>query len=91
MLRVGSVLIKANISSSIVGGYAGSIIRGASTALGALGTSESPPIGLGKKERQTRQIVVLLDRIREAMLASYGDRGGWFIVDIINRGSRKLL
>jgi hypothetical protein len=40
-------------------------------------------------------IVVLLDilenRIGEAMLASFGDRGGWFIVDIINRDNRKLL
>jgi hypothetical protein len=82
MLGVGSALIKASISSSIVGGYAGSIVRGASEASGALGTSESPPIGLGEEERQTHRIVVLLDRIREAMLASYGDGGGWFIVDI---------
>jgi hypothetical protein len=29
-----------------------------------------------------RQIVVLLDRIGEAMLASYGNEGGWFMVDI---------
>ena len=40
-------------------------------------------------------IVILLDilknRIREAMLVSFGDRGGWFIVNIINRDSRKLL
>ena len=91
MLGVGSALIKASISSSIVGGYAGSIVRGASEASGALGTSESPPIGLGEEERQTRRIVVLLDRIGEAKLASFGDGGGWFVVDIMNRGSRKLL
>ena len=40
-------------------------------------------------------IVVLQDilenRIGEAMLASFGDGGGWFVVDIMNRGSRKLL
>jgi hypothetical protein len=40
-------------------------------------------------------IVVLLDilenRIIEAILASFGNEGGWFIVDIINRGNRKLL
>jgi len=77
MLGVGSALVvEASISSSIVGGYAGSIVRGASEASGALGTSESPPIGLGEEERQTRRIVVLLDRIGEAMLASYGDGGG---------------
>jgi hypothetical protein len=51
MLGVGSALIKASISSSIVRGYAGSIVRGALGALGALETSESPPIGLGKEER----------------------------------------
>jgi hypothetical protein len=51
MLGVGSVLIKASISSSIVGGYAGSIVRGASEASEALRTSGSPPIGLGEEER----------------------------------------
>jgi hypothetical protein len=41
------------------------------------------------------RIIILLDilenKIREAMLASFGDEGGWFIVDIINKDSRKLL
>jgi len=83
MLGVGSALVvEASISSSIVGGYAGSIVRGASEASGALGTSGSPPIGLGEEESQMRRIAVLLDRIGEAMLASYGDGGGWFVVDI---------
>jgi hypothetical protein len=50
MLRVGSALIKASISSLIVEGYAGSIIRGASEASGALGTLGSPLIGLDKEE-----------------------------------------
>jgi hypothetical protein len=45
------VLIKANISSSIVGGYAGSIVKGVLKASGALGTSKSLLIGLGKEER----------------------------------------
>jgi hypothetical protein len=52
MLRVGSALVvlRLAISPLIVGGYAGSIVRGALEALGALGTLESPPIGLGKEE-----------------------------------------
>ena len=36
------LVIKASISSSIIGGYAGTIVRGASEASGALGTSEGP-------------------------------------------------
>jgi hypothetical protein len=56
MLRVGSALvIKANISSLIVGGYAGLIVRGALKALGVLRTSGSLLIGLGEKESQTYQ------------------------------------
>jgi hypothetical protein len=51
ILRVGSALIKANISSSIVGGYTGSIVKGVLKALGALGTSKSLLIKLGKEER----------------------------------------
>jgi len=52
MLGVGSALVvEASISSSIVGGYAGSIVRGASEASGALRTSESPLIRLGEEER----------------------------------------
>jgi hypothetical protein len=54
MLGVGSALVvEASISSSIVGGYVGliEIRQGALEALGVLGTSGSPLIGLGKEER----------------------------------------
>ena len=44
-------VVEASISSSIIRGYAGTIVRGASEASGALGTSESPLIGLGEEER----------------------------------------
>jgi hypothetical protein len=50
ILRVGSALVvEASISLSIIGGYTGSIARG------ALGTLESLLIGLSEEERQTRQ------------------------------------
>jgi hypothetical protein len=52
MLGVGSALVvEASISSLIIGGYAGSIVRGALKASGVLGTSESLLIGLGEEER----------------------------------------
>jgi hypothetical protein len=51
MLGVGSVLIKASISSSIVRGYVSLIVRGALEVLGVLGTLKSLLIGLGEEER----------------------------------------
>jgi hypothetical protein len=76
MLRIGSALIiKASISSLIIKGYTGSIIREALKALGVLGTSESLLIRLDKEEHQTRWIVILLDKIREAKLISFGNKG----------------
>jgi hypothetical protein len=51
ILRVGSALVvKASISLLIIGGYAGSIVRGVLEASGVLGTSGSLLIGLGEKE-----------------------------------------
>jgi hypothetical protein len=55
MLGVGSALdfLRLVISPLIVGGYVGliEIRQGALEALGVLGTSGSPLIGLGKEER----------------------------------------
>jgi hypothetical protein len=45
------VVLRLAISLLIIGGYAGSIVRGALEASGVLGMLESPLIGLGEEER----------------------------------------